>query len=250
MDLSRYEAESKRRARTAAAHLRTVSRYVAPPGDILDIGCASGLFLKAAADFGWRVTGIEPSEGLSGKARTLLGENAAVHAGTLENCRLAPESFDAVSLFDVLEHVPDPLSFLARCAALLKPGGWLFLNVPDLDSWESRILGPRWPLLLPEHLNYFTRDSLRRCGTRAGLTLERFGRRPAWFSVEYVSYRLAQHGIPGARWTHRLAHSSALGNLGIPVFLGETFAVWRKPKNAGASKLTGQVPRGSPSGSI
>ena len=248
MDLSLYEAESRRRARTAANHLRIVSRYVTPPGDILDVGCASGLFLKAAADAGWRVTGIEPSEGLSIKASSLLAEAGTVHTATLDNCTLPPQSFDALTLFDVLEHVPDSPGFLASCAALLKPGGWMFLNVPDLDSWEARILGSRWPLLLPEHLNYFNRNSLRLCGTRAGLALERFGRRPAWFSVEYVSYRLAQHGIPGARLTHQLVQSTAFGNLSIPIFLGETYAVFRRPKIH--ARLNGIQPEDIRSGSM
>jgi SAM-dependent methyltransferase len=234
MDSSVYEAESKRRAKTAAGHLKIVSRYAKPPGDILDVGCASGLFLKAAADAGWKVTGVEPSEALTRKARALLARAGEVHATTLEMCPFPPQSFDAITLFDVLEHVPDSPGFLATCAALLKPGGWIFLNVPDLDSWEARILGLRWPLLLPEHLNYFNRNSLRLCGERAGLVLQHFGRRPAWFSIEYVSYRLSQHRIPGARLVYRLAQSTALGDLSIPVFLGETYAVWRRPSVPGA----------------
>ena len=229
MDSSLYEAESARRARTAAGHLRIVSRYAKPPGEILDVGCASGLFLKAAMDAGWKVTGVEPSEVLARKARALLAGAGEISATTLERCAFPPQSFDAITLFDVLEHVPDSRGFLATCAALLKPGGWMFLNVPDLDSWEARILGSRWPLLLPEHLNYFNRNSLRLCAGQAGLVLQHFGRRPAWFSIEYVCYRLAQHCIPGARLAHRLAQATTLGDMSIPVFLGETYAVWKKP---------------------
>jgi predicted SAM-dependent methyltransferase len=67
--------------------------------------------------------------------------------------------FDAITAWDVLEHVPHPRAFLSACRSLLRPGGFLFLNVPDLDSWEGELLGRRWPLLLPEHLNYFNNSA-------------------------------------------------------------------------------------------
>ena len=139
---------------------------------------------RSAMDAGWKVTGVEPDEVQAPKARALLAGAGEVSATTLEMCDFAAQSFDALTLVGVLEHLPDSRGFLATCAALLKPGAWMFLNVPDLDSWEARPLGSRWPLLLPEHLNYFNRNSLRLCGARAGLVLQHFGRRPAWFSIE------------------------------------------------------------------
>jgi SAM-dependent methyltransferase len=235
MDTVVYESEATGRDRTARRHLAIVERH-AHRGRLLDVGCAGGLFLHHALRAGWSVTGIEPSEALSTEARERLGSKGEIHCGTLEGAILLP-GFDAVTLWDVLEHVPDPRAFLYACRALLRPGGHLFLNVPDLDSLEARLLGRRWPLFLPEHLNYFNRGSLRLCGERAGLTLVRFGRRRASFSVKYVAKRVAQHGIPGSKMLLKLSETP-LGRLLIPVSLGETYAVWcsREPAEAPGSE--------------
>ena len=225
MDAGVYQAEVENRRRTGARHLRIVERF-ARPGRLLDVGCASGVFLSLAANAGWEATGVEPSEALSEQAAQALAGRGAVYRAILEETSLPHQHYDAITLWDVLEHVPDPLDMLRRCAALLRPGGLLFLNVPDLDSLQARLLGRRWPLLLAEHLNYFNRPSLRRCAAKAGLELMHCDRRRAFFSAGYVCYRLAQHAIPGASWLHRRL-PERMGVWAIPVSLGETWAVCR-----------------------
>jgi hypothetical protein len=147
---------------------------------------------------------------------------------TLEAASLPQGSFDVVTAWDVLEHVPHPLRFMRLAADLLKQGGFLFVNVPDLDSFASRLLGPRWPALLPEHLSYFNQKSLKLCGERAGLQSLQFGRRNASFSVDYVLHRLGQHQVPGAAAARRLAHFLRLGEVQIPVAAGEKWCAYRK----------------------
>ncbi|MCX6626477.1 MAG: class I SAM-dependent methyltransferase [Candidatus Solibacter sp.] len=226
MDPQVYEAEAAGRTKTALRHLRIVQRHQ-PPGRMLDVGCASGLFLKMASGAGWAVEGIEPSEKLYSTAATELAGIGQVHCGTLEESDLPQESFDAITIWDVLEHVPDPVGFLARCQSLLKQQGHLYLNVPNLDSKEARLLGKRWPLLLAEHVNYFNRNSLTICGQKAGLEWLRFGQRPSSFSAGYILYRLAQHNIPGSSFGLRLARGP-LGKITIPIYLGEIYAVGRR----------------------
>ena len=224
MDPKVYESELQGRDRTARKHLEIVERHVRD-GRILDVGCASGLFLRHAQKAGWKVAGIEPSEALCAEARRKLGDNGQIQCATLEDSDLEA-GFDAITLWDVLEHVPDPGDFVRRCRRLLKQGGYLFLNVPDLDSLEARFLGRRWPLLLPEHLNYFNEGSLRVCGERAGSVPVRLGRRRAVFSLKYVAYRVAQHQIPGSGLLQKAA-DGFLGRMMIPVSLGEALAVWK-----------------------
>jgi 2-polyprenyl-3-methyl-5-hydroxy-6-metoxy-1,4-benzoquinol methylase len=225
MDTRVYRSEQFARDRTAATHLRIVHRYV-QGGHILDVGCAAGLFLRHAADAGWRITGLEPSEQLFPLAEQNLAGRGVVYSTTFEQAHLAP-GFDVITLWDVLEHVPDPLRFLTACRDLLTPGGYLFLNVPDLDSIQARVMGSHWPLFLAEHLNYFNRPSLRLCGEKAGLSLVHFGRRSVWFSLEYTTYRMTQHEIPFSRLLREL--TSRLGHITLPLLLGETYAVFRRP---------------------
>jgi SAM-dependent methyltransferase len=224
MDPTVYQSELRGRRFTAERHLQIVQHHLGS-GRLLDVGCASGLFLLQARRAGWNVTGVEPNEALCEDARKNLDAAGEVQCTTLENARLQ-NGFDAITVWDVLEHVPDPQAFLQICRTLLRPDGCLFLNVPDLDSWPARILGPRWPLLLPEHLNYFNRGSLAFCAERAGLHPVQFGQRAARFSLKYVAYRLPQHGIPGSRLLQR-ATGGALADTLIPVWLGELLAVLR-----------------------
>jgi SAM-dependent methyltransferase len=235
LDINVYESELRGRLATARRHLRIVHHYCSP-ARLLDVGCASGLFLRTAADQGWNVIGVEPSTALSALASNNLKDRGVVVAATLQNANLEEKSFDAVTLWDVLEHVPNPLEFLDACARLLKPDGFLFVNVPDLDSIQARLLGTRWPLLLPEHLNYFCRKSLTLCGERAGLSRVGMGRRKASFSVEYVLYRLQQHQVIGASIINRVAKGLHLGSVVVPISLGELYTVWR-PSEHSNSKL-------------
>jgi len=225
MDTSVYQGELDGRRRTARRHFEIVSKYITK-GRVLDVGSASGLFLMEAANAGWEIFGVEPSEELCAVSRENLSGRGQIECATLENSTLRPP-FDVVTLWDVLEHVPDPVQFLKECRELVNRGGYLFLNVPDLDSREAKILGSRWPLLLPEHLNYFNRPSLLRCGESAGLKLIRFGRRKVWFSLRYIQSRLSQHRFTGTNLL-RAVTDTRLGRTVIPVSLGETYAVWRR----------------------
>jgi SAM-dependent methyltransferase len=230
MDPQLYKAEMRGRIRTAERHIRIVNencRFSGEPRRLLDVGCASGVFLLKALDAGWQVAGIEPSEILYKEAAERVAQRGTVLPQILENVDFGTQRFDAITLWDVLEHVVHPLNILQRCHNLLKPGGRIFLNVPDLDSLEARLLATRWPLLLPEHLNYFNRPSLSLCAKKSGLQLVRFGRRCSYFSVGYVLYRLSQHRIPGAKFLSRVA-DNPFGRLLVPVSLGETYAVFSR----------------------
>jgi SAM-dependent methyltransferase len=227
MDPTVYEKEAPGRLKTAQRHLKMVGRHISG-GKLVDVGCASGSFLAVAAEAGWAVTGVEPSEVLAGLAKEALRDRGEVYCSTLQEANLARASFDALTLWDVLEHVTDPVSFLGDCADLLKPGGYLFANLPDINSIQAKLLGERWPLLLAEHLNYFDRDTLKLCGEKVGLQWVAFDRRPASFTLEYILYRLSQHRIPASEFGYRMVQKNTLGSMSIPIYLGETFAVWRR----------------------
>jgi SAM-dependent methyltransferase len=148
-------------------YLKLAGRVFAPGARLLDVGCGAGLFLKAAETWGWDVEGVEISPAAAEYAGTVLG--LRIRNAKLEEADLPEASFDVVTLLDTLEHLGDPLGTLAEARRILRPGGWLILNTPDLRSASRLILGNAWAVLTPpEHLYGFTEGTLRRMLGRAG----------------------------------------------------------------------------------
>lgn len=227
----RYLEEEATRRRSLRRALGLVERRAGPRrGRLLDVGCSAGLFAEIARASGWDVLGVEPSRWLAARAQERLG--GGVLCARFEEVDLEPASFDAVCLWDVLEHVPDPQAFLAKAAAALRPGGLLALNVPNIRSWIARALGRRWPLLLPEHLFFFSPASLRLLLERSAVTGTELHLHPVLFGAGYVAHRLAHHRIPGARPLARALGRGPLRHLRIPLLMGELTALGTKREPA------------------
>jgi len=136
----------------------------------LDVGCSTGFVVEAARAAGWDATGIDlnPSAIEFGRGRGLDLRTAA-----LEDAGFDPASFDAVSLFDVLEHLIDPRRIITAATDLLVPGGILFLYVPNYDSASRLLMGAHAHFIWPtHHLNYYTPTTIRDLMSRNGLTSE------------------------------------------------------------------------------
>jgi SAM-dependent methyltransferase len=136
-------------------------------GRLLDVGCATGTFLLGMREQpGWELHGVEPSSHAAGIARA---SGLDVFGGTLEEARFPDARFDAITLWDVFEHLHDPRASLAELHRILKPGGILVLRVPNLDSWDAKIFGQYWAGLdAPRHLYVFSLRSLRNLLEAAG----------------------------------------------------------------------------------
>jgi 2-polyprenyl-3-methyl-5-hydroxy-6-metoxy-1,4-benzoquinol methylase len=227
-----YDVEDDNRRRTARAFLEWIERFRPQRGRVLDVGCASGLFVAVADHAGWQVTGLEASSGASARARARC-PRATFVTGLLEDQHFAPASFDAITLWDVLEHVHSPRDAIRQVSEWLTPQGWLFLNVPDAGSWVARVMGRRWVLLLREHLWYFSRATLTTLLAQQGFEL--MAARSNWvhFSVTNVLVRLAQY--PGwlGRLAKRLARQRWLRRIVVRFPMGEmTIAARRVPRTA------------------
>ena len=148
-----------------------VHRAAGGPGRLLDVGCATGIFLDGMRRFGWDVRGVEPSRVAAEYARRRFG--LAVFCGRLEEAGFADRSFDAITLWDVLEHVHEPRQMLSAIARLLRPGGLLVLSLPNPDSLEAWLLGRFWAGWdLPRHLNLFRPLLLRAHLAKLGFGVE------------------------------------------------------------------------------
>jgi len=120
-----------------------------------------GFFLAAAAEQGWEGKGVEISAWAVREARQRFGLD--VRQGSLETVELPPASFDLITMWDVLEHLPDPKGALLRCGSLLKDGGYLALTTPDTEGFLRKLTGRKWVEYkkIPEHIHFFGKATLR-----------------------------------------------------------------------------------------
>jgi 2-polyprenyl-3-methyl-5-hydroxy-6-metoxy-1,4-benzoquinol methylase len=164
--LSPDKLESDYAAVRFARELRLFRRYC-PSGAVLDVGCSTGAFLHQLSQ---RFPGDYATLGadVAGPALDYAERRGVpvLRAPLLEH-DFGGRRFDAVTMWAVLEHLAEPARFLARAAAVLKPGGHCLVLVPNFRSLAVRLLGPRYRYIMAEHLNYFSSDTLKRLAARA-----------------------------------------------------------------------------------
>ncbi|MBM3817897.1 MAG: class I SAM-dependent methyltransferase [Acidimicrobiia bacterium] len=136
---------------------------------LLDVGCGTGDFLNVMHEAGWDVAGVEPNAEARRRAPASLQERIV---DTLDAVSGAP--FDVITLWHVIEHLPSPAADIEKLTTLLRPGGALFIAVPNFASWEAAIGGTRWfHLDLPRHLYHFTPETLSHLLDDHGFTVDR-----------------------------------------------------------------------------
>lgn len=206
-------ASSRRQLDHEYRNLPASDRAMAP--SLLDIGCGNGSFLRRAKSCGWSVTGIEPDPSAAAAAAT---EGLDVLCGGLECFDGQARRFDAITLSHVIEHVHEPAWVVRRCHDLLKPGGQIWLETPNIHSYGHSRFGESWRgIETPRHLVLFNRDSLSSLLREAGFRRLRWHRQRSSHAALYrVCQALQNGGLPSeatplpvdlrlAVWTRRLA---------------------------------------------
>jgi len=191
------EAEIAKAVAAYELRLRAIELF-ARPGTLLEVGAASGYFLRGAAQRGWQVKGVELSEWAASYARDTLGLD--VFTGSLEDAALPDASLDVVCMWHVFEHLPGPLQTLAEVRRILKPGGIFVADVPNVAGLDRRLKKHGWMgWSLPYHLYHFTPKTLRAMVRRAQLV-------PIHTEFSYLSLRrLRTPGAKRDRWMTPMA---------------------------------------------
>jgi 2-polyprenyl-3-methyl-5-hydroxy-6-metoxy-1,4-benzoquinol methylase len=153
------------RLRAAKSQLGLIKKYKSGT-TLLDIGCGEGFFLSNASQAGYTSKGIEISQNAAAYARKEFGLD--VEATPFEELRFPENYFDAITLWQVLEHVPYPFMVLKEVHRILKPGGLLATSTPNIEGILAKILRRRWWNIRRLHINQFTTKTLTDMLNRAG----------------------------------------------------------------------------------
>jgi len=172
-----------------ARHRLAFLRLLAPEGPWLDVGCSTAAFIAELARAGRAAEGLELSEAAVAQGRA---RGFTVHRGAAETFTPA-HRYAAVTAFDVLEHLPDPLAFVRQALTWLVPGGLLALTLPDAASPMARLMGRHWfHYAPPDHVHYFTPATIRGLLERAGA--DAIAVRRVWkpLTLDYAAAQLAE----------------------------------------------------------
>lgn len=183
---------------------------------VLDVGAGAGAFIKYMIGHGHTVRGIEMNGELAQRVSSEL--NTTVFAGTLEQFE-SDETFDLITLWDVLEHMIDPIESLRRLKTLLTPTGSIALGVPDFHSIEARLLGSMWfGLEIPRHTIQCTQTHVAMLARGAGLKVAaaKPARGASYVMTSFCDSRLAEERRRIGKWTARALHAGTVltGNSG------------------------------------
>jgi SAM-dependent methyltransferase len=161
--LERYASQAARNE----SRISDLERLVPGRGRLLEVGASYGHSLAIARQRGWEVAGVELAPAASAYGRDHFG--LAVFTSDLLAAPFAPSSFDAVILWHVLEHTPEPQTQIDQIFKLLKPGGVIAIRVPNIRSLGARLAGRLWPWMCPPaHLSYFSAPTLAGLLSRSG----------------------------------------------------------------------------------
>lgn len=205
--------------------LRDLITSIKPSGGtLLDVGCSEGQFLDVM--HGWQRFGIELEPIAAAKASTIYSDH--VLNCTLEEADFAMESFDVITLQDVLDHMPDPLTSLKRCHYFLKPGGLIVVKVHNISCLFARLSGSHFYALLPPlHLSYFNRQTLDLALTKSGFSVLSYNYFAHIMFLRTILFRLSGEQQRGLfHHIFKLVEHSYFGRIRVKKNLHDIITMW------------------------
>jgi SAM-dependent methyltransferase len=217
------KTEPARRA-TFAEFLDLKERFCPQRGRLLDIGCYTGVLLEVAGSRGYDVEGME----LSRWASAIAGARGyRVHQCSLGEFPASSPAYDTITAFDVLEHLPEPVTAVRTIHRLLKPGGCFVATVPDMGCWHARLLGSRHWMVVVMHLQYFVRATLHRLLKEAGFDRCDIVPAPPYRLRLKDAYEYARN-VPALRFPFMaLSHTPGINRLELRLTAGLFCIAWK-----------------------
>jgi SAM-dependent methyltransferase len=238
-----YAADEPIHRLNARRHLNRMTRFGArPPGVLLDLGCAAGFFMSEATARGWSVLGVDVSPWSRRYARDRFG--FTVFESIDEAREKVPAGVDAITAFQVLEHIPDIRIALESVRSVLKPGGQLFIETWNRSSQTARIVGKNWQQLSPPSVvHLFNTLSLNRLLEGTGFRSAPFTPMTKFLSVAWAA------GLVGSKLENvvitRVADSAFLRGIPLPYLLDDLVYLATRSVDAGRAFAAPAGPGGT-----
>ena len=224
-----YVEERAGRVLTFEHHLQPMEEFTGPAKGrrLLDVGAYTGVFVDIATQHGWDAWGIEPSRWAVEQARR---EGLPMMEGTLETSILQDDDFDVVTMWDVIEHVANPVETIRAAWRVLRPGGYLVVHTMDLASPFAQLMGKRWPWFMEMHLFYFTRATMRQILSQANFEIVWMGAQGRYLQAGYLASRVTALSRVFGRPLEWFMTVLKLRKIPLRVNLGDLFTTYaRKP---------------------
>jgi len=207
----------------ARERLEDLKRFVAN-GRFLEIGCSTGEML-AAAGSSFMAMGVEADDKSSRAARA---NGLDVFSGTLRDARFPNGHFDAAVMYHVIEHVPSPREELRELRRVIKPGGWLTLEAPNIATVWYRLLGARWRQIIPDHIFFFTPRTITTLCESSGFEVRELRSVGKAMSVRLFINRLSRYHRPSASLIEAVSDRLNLSDLTIRLRLGDVMRLYAR----------------------
>jgi len=225
-----YEKDKESTKGTFTVYLKIIENY-RRPGKIFDVGAATGYFLDIAKSRNWDTAGIDISEYAS-SVSAQKGHKA--FAGLLKDMDVG-DGYDAVTMWDVFEHVEDPQEYMKKTNRILNMGGICAVNTIDKNSLWAKSMGKRWHLIIPpEHIFFYSKNSLKKLFEDNGfeiLEIKKIGKK---FGLPYI-FKMLYHWQHFSLWNSvykYCAQREKLRNFSVPINLRDNiFIIARKIKD-------------------
>jgi 2-polyprenyl-3-methyl-5-hydroxy-6-metoxy-1,4-benzoquinol methylase len=183
-----YIADGDNIVRSSRRRVERIERILGRRGNqLLDVGCATGFFLKAAVERGYDAHGVEISRYC---VNHLVEPKANVVCGTLEDARYPDAKFDLITMWDVVEHLKNPRAVLTECARIARPNAGLVLMTPNIDGLMARLMRSRWVCWQDPHIHlfYYGPAQIKRELERTGWRVKQV--RTFWHGGKHVPMKL------------------------------------------------------------
>lgn len=222
-----FVSQSKGREKTFRKSLNIIEAHRKNQrGRIFDVGTANGSFLKVAKDSGWEVAGCEPSRWMNSCCKEHYG--IEVSPGTIFDAGHPNESFDLVTLWDVLEHTSEPMKVIRECKRILRSCGLLVLTYPDIGSLVARLMGRKWVFLLSVHYYYFTRRTIAAALEKCGFAIVHMRAHIQYLDLGYVLFRATPFIGNAGRALQSFAVRANITQKQIPYWMGQTLVIAKR----------------------